>query len=62
MNKKMSDDLARHLLRTAFRTARELQDVLPLLHRHLGEEEYRGYATVIAGAIHAINEALTRSR
>lgn len=58
MNSQMTDDLARHLLRTAFRTSRELDDVLSLLRRHLPEGEYRGYAVAIASAVHTINKAL----
>lgn len=54
----MERDLARHLIRTAFGTARELRILLTMLKQHLGEQEYKSYALGIAGAIDAINVAL----
>ena len=47
----MERDLARHLIRTAFGTSRELRILLAMLKQHLGEQEYKGYALGIAGAI-----------
>jgi hypothetical protein len=40
------------------RTAGELQDLLGLLKEQCSPEEYQGYATRIARAIDAINDAL----
>lgn len=54
----MNVDLARHTVRAAFRIGRELQDVMALLKQHLPEDQYRGYAADIAGAVHAANVAL----
>lgn len=54
----MEKDLARHLIRTAFRTTHELQDTLSLLKQHIGASEYRECASGIAAAIDAINVAL----
>ncbi len=54
----MDDELARSLVRSAFRTTRDLQDVLAMLKSRLPEDAYKGYALAIAAAIHAVNEAL----
>jgi hypothetical protein len=54
----MEKDLARHVIRTAFRTTRELSTLLGLLKQHVSEEEYRRYARGIASAIDAANVAL----
>jgi hypothetical protein len=56
--RQMQKDLARHLIRTAFRAGRELEELLPLLKQHLSAEEYARYASKIAVAMDAINIAL----
>ena len=53
----MERDLARHIIRTTFRTARELSGLL-LLKQHLDEEEYKAYARRIATAIYTIDVEL----
>lgn len=54
----MERDLARHVIRTTFQTARELRLLLALLKQHLDQEEYKDYARRIAEAIYAIDAAL----
>lgn len=50
----MNADVARHVVRAAFRSSRELSDLLPLLKAHLNQVEYQNYAKAIAAAIAAI--------
>ena len=47
-DRQMEGDLARHVIRTAFRTARELSGLLAMLKQYLDEEEYKAYARRIA--------------
>ncbi|GEM_PF-922086 len=54
----MDIEIARHLIRTAFRSSGELSALLPLLKEHCGTEEYKNYAQGVAAAIHGINIAL----
>ena len=54
----MEKDLARHVIRTAFRAGRELEEALHLLKQHTSGEDYGAYARKIAAAIDAINVAL----
>lgn len=54
----MDDKLARHLVRTAFRASRDLQETLSLLKRQLTDDEYKPYAVAVAAAVDAINLAL----
>jgi len=54
----MDKTLAWDLIRVSFRTARELQDLLPRLKEQCSAEDYQDYARGIAGAIHGINTAL----
>jgi hypothetical protein len=54
----MEKDLARQLIRSAFRSSSELQSVLPLLKQQLPPADYKQYALGIASAIDAINQAL----
>ena len=49
----MNIDLARHIVRSAFRSSRELGDLLPLLKQHLDASEYQRYAKAIASAVAA---------
>ena len=51
-------DLARHVIRTAFGTTRELGTLLQTLKQHLSEDEYNRYAVAIAEAIDGVNVAL----
>lgn len=55
----MDIDLARHMIRAAFRNARDLGDLLQLLKEQLGPEEYKDIALGIAEAIDTIGVALT---
>jgi hypothetical protein len=54
----MDKTLAWDLIRVSFRTARELQDLLPRLKEQCGAEDYKDFARGIAAAIHGINTAL----
>jgi Ni,Fe-hydrogenase maturation factor len=54
----MNEDLAWQIVRIAFRSSRELQDLLALLKERASAEEYQVYASGIARAIDAINDAL----
>lgn len=55
----MDIDIARHVLRAAFRSARELQDLLPLLKATMPAEEYDVLARGIASAIAEIGLEVT---
>jgi hypothetical protein len=50
--------MARHLIRTAFRTSRELSEALALLKQHSRPDEYAHHAARVGTAIDAINVAL----
>ena len=50
----MDIKLARHLLRSAFRSSRELGELVPLLKEKLPPEEYERYARAIATTIASI--------
>lgn len=54
----MDIDIARHMMRVAFQTARELQDLMGFLKTHCSPEEYEEHARAIATAIDATNVAL----
>jgi len=54
----MEIDLARHVVRAAFRSSRELGDLLPFLKEHLNAKECEGYAKTIASAVAAIQVAV----
>lgn len=54
----MNDDLAWQIVRVAFLTSRELQELLGQLKSNASEDEYRAYSMGIARAIDAINDAL----
>jgi len=47
-------DLARHVARAAFRSSRELGELVPFLKDRLGAEEYKVYAKAIGSAVAAI--------
>jgi hypothetical protein len=55
----MDKELARHIVRTTFRSSAGLEELLPLLRRHCREEEARTYELAIAGAIADIHRELT---
>jgi hypothetical protein len=55
----MDIDLARHVVRAAFRSSHELGELLPVLKEHCSEEEYRAYTKAIATAIASIQLELT---
>jgi hypothetical protein len=50
----MNIDLARYVIRSAFRASHELSDLLPFLKSQLPAEEYKSYAKAISSAIAAI--------
>jgi hypothetical protein len=54
----MNVDLARDMIRAAFRSSSELQDFLGVLRQRCGPEEYKDYSRGIAAAIDAIGVAL----
>lgn len=51
----MDIDVARHIVRTSFRSARDLESLLGLLKSHCGADEYQTYAKAIATAIASIH-------
>jgi hypothetical protein len=55
----MDKDVARQVIRVAFRCAGELQGLLEPLKERCSPDEYRGYARGIASAIDGISVALT---
>lgn len=54
----MDNNVARHVVRTVFRSASELQALLGVLKAHSKPDEYRDYAQAIAAAIDGINTNL----
>ncbi len=54
----MNEELAWQIVRAAFCSSRELQDLLGQLKQHASDDEYRTYSMGIARAIDAINDAL----
>jgi hypothetical protein len=54
----MDVDLARDMIRTAFRSSSELQNFLGVLKQRCSPEQYSDYARGIAAAIDAIGVAL----
>jgi hypothetical protein len=57
----MDADVARHVVRVAFRSARELESLLGLLKSNCSPDEYQTYAKAIATAIASIHlEVLNR--
>jgi len=48
-------DVARHIVRTAFRSGRELEGLLGLLKTHCSADEYQIFAKAIATAIASIH-------
>jgi len=55
----MDKAVARHIIRVAFQTSRDLQDLMDLLRRQMNSDEYKDYAIGIATAIAGIGDALT---
>jgi len=55
----MDKDVARHVIRVAFRCAGDLQELLGVLKERCSAEEYRDYARGIATAVDGISTALT---
>lgn len=51
----MDINMARHVIRTCFRSGRELETLLDLLKEHCDAQEYKSYATAIATAIASIH-------
>lgn len=59
MEANMDIELAREVVRTAFRSGAELQALLPVLKQRCSADEYKSYALGIAAAIDAIGVGLT---
>jgi hypothetical protein len=55
----MNGEIVRCILRTAFRSAAELQTLLPLIKDHCSAEEYESLRSGIATAIAAIGDEVT---
>mgnify|MGYP000235867219 CR=1 FL=1 len=55
----MDIDFARHIIRTAFRTSRDLQDLLRLAQEVCDKQEYDALAPGVAEAIDNVGQALT---
>jgi hypothetical protein len=55
----MNSDLQRHVVRSAFRSGRELQELLLLLKEHASPEEYQSFRLGIANAMAAIASGIT---
>lgn len=51
----MNMELARHVIRAAFRSGRELEVLLGVLQAHCSADEYKTYSRAIATAIDAIH-------
>ncbi len=54
----MDIELARQVIKVAFRTCSELQELLPLLKERCGPDEYKNYALGIAAAVDGIGVGL----
>jgi hypothetical protein len=52
-------DLARYVVRSAFRSVGELQQLLPLLKEHASTAEYETYRRAIAAAVASIGDEIT---
>ena len=50
----MNIDIARHVVRVAFRSSSELAELVPFLKSHLSAEEYSTYAKAIGLAVASI--------
>jgi hypothetical protein len=48
-------DVARHIVRAAFRSGRELESLLSMLKAHCKPDEYNSYAKAIAAAVASIH-------
>jgi hypothetical protein len=55
---EMNKDLARSMIRTAFRASSEMQSMLPPSKAQLSPEKYRERAMAVASAVDMINQAL----
>jgi hypothetical protein len=54
----MEAEFSWEIVRVAFRSSRELQDLLAVLKDNASAEEYQAYAAGVARAIDAINDGL----
>ena len=54
----MDIEIARDMIRTAFRSSAELEGLLHMLKKHCSPEEYKDYARAVATAVHAVMTAL----
>ena len=55
----MDINVARHVLRTAFRSSGELQQLLPVLQKSCAADQYQAYAKAIAAVLAEITLELT---
>lgn len=51
----MDIDVARHIVRSAFRSGRELESLLNMLKAHCKPDEYNAYAKAIGTAVASIH-------
>ena len=55
----MDIDVARHVMRSVFRSARELEALIPLLKEHCDAEEYATYGNGVAMVLAAMSTELS---
>jgi hypothetical protein len=56
----MTEDLARLVALTAFRSSADLGNLVPILKQHCSEEEYRDFLDAITHAMTTIDLSVTR--
>jgi hypothetical protein len=54
----MDKDVARHIIRAAFRCSGELEELLPVLKTRCSPDEYKAFAIEIAKVIDCVGVAL----
>jgi len=54
----MDKEVAREVIRAAFRSGAELEKLLPMLKQHCSAEDYKDYARQVGMAIDGIDAAL----
>ena len=55
----MDIDIARHVMRSVFRSARELEGLIPLLKEHCEAEDYATYGNGVAMVLASMSTELT---
>ncbi len=54
----MDKDVARDIIRAAFRSGAELEVLLPILKQRCSEEDYKFFRHQVATALHGVSAAL----